>query len=176
MYIANHGSCLSLPPKGSRLVAVVLGIGTQNYTCSSPHATPTPNGAIATLYDISCPVATVPRAAHYLSALAMEPGVHSGYPVASSMGYQKIGTHYFVPDGAVFEFNSNRKPFKFVGGRLENILAPSSSVKGSVDWLKLGITKGLESQSRNVKVSTELRFVFTFELQFSVPDFFFFFF
>ena len=138
------------------MVAVALGIGTQNYTCSSESATPTPNGALATLYDISCTVATVPSAAHCLGALALKADVHSGDPpIPPGMGYKEIGTHYFLPDAktAIFKFDLNNKSFEFAGGRLENIPAPYDAVTGTVDWLKLGRTPGLdESQGYNVKV------------------------
>ena len=147
--VANHDSCLSIPPRGSTLIAVVLGIGTQNYTCSSPSATPTPNGALAVLYDISCPVVTSPRAAHHLSALALKTG-------APTPSIKRIGNHYFTPDAAVFEFSLNRKSFKFVGTRRENITAPHDAVKGSVDWLILETVTGLESQSWDPKVGKSL--------------------
>ena len=152
--VANQGSCLSPPPSGSKLVAVALGVGTQNYTCSSSTAAPTPNGAFAILYDISCTVATVPSAAHYLSALALKADVFTDYPIRSSMGYTTIGIHYFEPStkSAVFEFDLNNKSYKFIGRRLENIPAPNQAAEGSVDWLKLGRTPGFERQSHNVKV------------------------
>ena len=83
----------------------------------------------------------------------MKAGVHSSQaPILSSMGYKNIGTHYFAQSSAIFKFSLNNQAFKFVGGRLENIPAPYDSVTGSVDWLKLGRTTGLESQSRGVKV------------------------
>ena len=133
---------------------MALGIGTQNYTCSEESTTPTPNGAIATLYDISCTVATVPSAAHCLSALALKAGAHSGYPpIPFGMGYEEIGTHYFSPDSktAIFKFDLNSQSFEFAGGRLENIPAPYDAVTGTVDWLKLGRTPELESQSCSIQ-------------------------
>lgn len=58
-------TCLTLPtipgastplpsPTGLHLKHVALGVGTQNYTCATPHSTATPSsaGALAALYDI----------------------------------------------------------------------------------------------------------------------------
>ena len=154
--VGNQGSCLTPPPFTGTLVAVALGVGTQNYTCSSSTAAPTPNGALATLYDISCPISTVSSAAHFLTELAFKANVFNDYPIPSGLGYEMIGNHYFTSDAksAVFEFtpnNSNNK-FKFVGGKVENITAPSYAVDGSVDWLILGRTAGLEYLSHDVKV------------------------
>jgi len=153
---SSQGTCLTAPPKGSKLVAVVLGVGSQNYTCSSkfPSAAPTPNGALATLYDISCTVAKDPAAASYLSALEIATGAYSSFSIPKSLGYAQVGSHFFAPDAKtpVFEIGAEDKDkhLKFVGTRLENIAAPAGSVPNSVDWLKLGRSPAHEYESKGV--------------------------
>lgn len=139
-------------------MAVVLGAGTQNYTCTSPTQAPTANGAVATLYDITKLVGLAPDAAHASSEIVMAlfTAKYTGN-IPPGLGYPKIGEHHFEPrhgKGAVAVFNilvagKNRK---FVGGRLEGIAAPPNAFPGSVDWLKLGRTAGLEKESRGIKV------------------------
>lgn len=49
-------STSKLPPPSATLLLkyVLLGRGTQNYTCSRNGSPPIPNGAVARLYDLSC--------------------------------------------------------------------------------------------------------------------------
>ena len=139
-------------------MAVVLGVGTQNYTCTSPTQAPTGNGAVATLYDITKSVGLTPDAVHASSAIAMAllTAKHTG-SIPPGLGYPKIGEHHFEArygKGAVAVFNIwvAGKYRKFVGGRLEGIPAPPNSFPGTVDWLKLGRTVGSEKESRGIKV------------------------
>lgn len=155
---SSYGTCLTPPPRRSRPVAVVLGVGTQNYTCSSPTATPTPNGALATLYDISCLVGAYPKAAHSLGTVVMRAGLHTLQDVAKGnvplgLGYPKVGEHHFAPDAmtAVFNVQLGKRCLKFVGGRVEGIAAPGNALEGTIDWLKLGRKPGSERESRGVK-------------------------
>lgn len=136
---------------------VVLGVGTQNYTCSSPNSKPVPNGAVATLYDITCVMAAYPTAAHYSSAVAMRMGFNSlqdTRKVPQGLGYPIVGKHYFTPDAktAVFEAQSGGRYLKFTGGRLEGIPAPANAIEGTVDWLRLGRKQGYEKKSNEMKV------------------------
>ncbi|KAF8423301.1 hypothetical protein EV426DRAFT_603009 [Tirmania nivea] len=153
---SSYGTCLTPPPKHSRPVAVVLGIGTQNYTCSSPTQGPTANGAIATLYDITESAGLTPDAAHALSAVVMTLSTTQNIGnIPDGLGYPKIGEHHFELHGgvavAVFNIRVRGKDLKFVGGKLEGIAPPANSVPGTVDWLKLGRTAGSEKKSRGIK-------------------------
>lgn len=159
MHAASYGTCLSPPPKNSRPVAVVLGVGTQNYTCTSPYASqvPTTNGAIATLYDITESAGLTPEAAHASSAIAMTLStIQNIGNIPLGLGYPKIGEHYFELNGgvavAIFNVRVGGKDLKFVGGRLEGIAPPANSFPGTVDWLKLGRKVGSEKESRGIKV------------------------
>lgn len=51
--IAYAAPNLPDPPAGSKLLHIALGFGIQNYTCSSVGASPTANGALAMLYDVT---------------------------------------------------------------------------------------------------------------------------
>ncbi|KAF8455202.1 hypothetical protein BGX38DRAFT_1169691 [Terfezia claveryi] len=154
---SSDGICLSPPPMDSRLVAVVLGVGTQNYTCTSPTQAPTSNVAIATLYDITKLVGLAPGAAHASSAIVMALSTaQNTQNIPPGLGYPEIGEHHFEPrygKGAVAVFNVwvKGKQRKFVGGKLEGILPAPNSFPGSVDWLKLGRTAGSEKESRGIK-------------------------
>ncbi|RPB25001.1 hypothetical protein L211DRAFT_836859 [Terfezia boudieri ATCC MYA-4762] len=154
---SSYGICLSPPRKHSKLVAVVLGVGTQNYTCTSPTQVPTGNGAMATLYDITKSVGLTPDAAHAFSAIVMALSTaQNTQNIPLGLGYPKIGEHHFEPrsgKGAVAVFNLwvKGKQLKFVGGKLEGIPPPPDSFPGSVDWLKLGRTAGIEKESRGIK-------------------------
>ena len=65
-----------LPPvsEGLTLKHVAIGRGTQNYTCdlSNSTAVPTANGALATLFNASCIVATYPELARMLGRVSMQ--------------------------------------------------------------------------------------------------------
>ena len=168
---AQQETCLTDTSKGSKLLTIVLGVGTQNYTCDSEGATPTPNGAVATLYDISCAMTVNYKAAHHLTTLAMRANVHglttANYgKVPLGLGYPEAGKHYFIPLGdasaAVFEIKRGEEYFRFAGKKLEGIAAPSSALEGSVDWLKLGRVPGKENMSWGIKVCDCLFFFFFF--------------
>lgn len=96
-------STLPTPLESTELKYVVLGIGTQNYTCASSDASAIPagNGAIATLYDIGTslnkdPLAQwkIPTISGLSLALSPYPKQLDGY--LKILGYQKVlGEHFF---------------------------------------------------------------------------------
>lgn len=138
-------------------MAVVLGVGTQNYTCTSPTQKPTPNGAIAILYDITKLAGLTPDAAHAVSTIVMALStVQNVGSIPPGLGYPKIGEHHFESNGgaaaAVFNLRVQGKNLKFVGGRLDGIAPPANSFPGTVDWLKLGRQVGNEGESHGIKV------------------------
>ncbi|KAL1842057.1 hypothetical protein VTJ49DRAFT_6127 [Mycothermus thermophilus] len=95
-------SDLPAPSRGLTLKHVAIGRGTQNYTCnpSSPSDPPKAFGAVATLFDASCLVATRPdvaaalgRAALYFD-LSQSEGVGRLVPAATAAA--RSGVHYFT--------------------------------------------------------------------------------
>ena len=136
------------PAEGAKAVRVVLGRGTQNYSCSGASGNkPVPTGAVATLYDVSC----IAGSSQLLSAL---PGliINMDMDLISKVAKDIAGTdqivaghHYFSNEGfPVFNFSTESGNDVFVGRKLAQIQAPSCAVNGTdnqafgaVDWLQL---------------------------------------
>ncbi|KAF2016846.1 hypothetical protein BU24DRAFT_459966 [Aaosphaeria arxii CBS 175.79] len=107
-----------------KLLMVAEGRGTQNYTCSSPTATPTPFGAIATLYDASCS-----SPSSNTSTRPRRPRQEN--PDAPRM----IGVHFFTssltPDFFIPALGGNT-----LAKKAEDMPAPDAS-GANVPWLRL---------------------------------------
>lgn len=130
----------------SKLKLVLIGHGTQNYTCadSTAYSKPVANGAEAELFDVSCFASFVPGIVDWFPFLFL----HNPKAIPYEL-LPRAGTHYFYPDAAtpVFDVsgeNTRTKKGLFVGKKLENIPAPgdantgvSPNAFGAVDWLKL---------------------------------------
>ncbi|RPA81703.1 hypothetical protein BJ508DRAFT_414620 [Ascobolus immersus RN42] len=154
---------------GLQLKKVVVGRGTQNYTCETSTAASVPalKGAIATLFDTSCLAAFTPTFLHSLSPELLS------YPLSSvsSKTAQALtsGSHYFllkktpifdfrpqngidVPAPAVIQGGASVGPEKMheytpAGSTPAPAGAPAGSNKlGAVDWLRLD-NDGLRDQS-----------------------------
>lgn len=113
---------------------MVIGRGTQNYTCSNGSPAPGSQGALAQLYDGTSllPSQQDELNRETINSLSNTP---SNLP--------EIGSHYF--NGAkvpTFDLLSSTG-LLFVGGKLANVPAPSDANQGltnegAVDWLQLG--------------------------------------
>jgi hypothetical protein len=133
-----------LPPPSAGLHAkyIVIGRGTQNYTCATGDKTAVPEsvGAVATLYDISCIASKDSDIQHNLATDAEKidkDGLSDFADVARlATGINLIkGFHYFDETGTPF--------FDLRQGSSQDWLATSGkkeapSPNGAVDWLKLG--------------------------------------
>ncbi|KAH7412333.1 hypothetical protein DE146DRAFT_275877 [Phaeosphaeria sp. MPI-PUGE-AT-0046c] len=151
-----------LPVPDGQLKYVVLGIGTQNYTCTSgnPEAAPGTTGALAALYDIGTKLNSDPLAKWKISSLSPLALALSSFPSAldwnlKSQGYNnRVGTHMFksvnganTPTFAFDQLAMSPYPIAQVG-KLNDTAAPASacpglSGEGTVRWLLLKDTKGL---------------------------------
>ncbi|KAF2748929.1 hypothetical protein M011DRAFT_399541 [Sporormia fimetaria CBS 119925] len=125
----------TLPPPSSdeTLLLVALGLGTQNYTCTSATTPPTQIGAVATLYDASCTLAS------------------SGSENAQNSIYETtdpIGTHYFT-DSTTPVFDIQALGGNTVVKRADSMTAPGAQGK-NVPWLLLARTEASESKARKV--------------------------
>ncbi|KAJ7049870.1 hypothetical protein C8F01DRAFT_945551, partial [Mycena amicta] len=161
---------LDLPANQTALVApttpprfVTLGVGIQNYTCSSATSTYASIGAVASLFDLSCIEKKSDFATVQTEAFNIWNAPASVHASASSIGARVnaphlLGFHYFVPSpsgtaGAInpkFDFSSTGK-FKgdatafIVAAKAGDILAPPpSNPTKDVDWLMLNGLAGLE--------------------------------
>ncbi|KAI9813579.1 MAG: hypothetical protein M1827_003648 [Pycnora praestabilis] len=127
---------LPSPLAGLTLKVVALGVGTQNYTCTSGNssAAPLAVGALATLFDAD-PILeysqtlfnTIPSLAVYL-------------PDPNAYNLPALGHHYFSANGTP-TFNLGSTGF-LSAGKVGDIPAPASAGKGvqgegAVDWLAL---------------------------------------
>jgi len=145
---------------GLALKKVVVGRGTQNYTCETDteESVPVLKGAIATLFDTSCLAAFTPTFLHSISPeLLTYPLSSVDSPTAKAL---TTGSHYFpIKKTPVFDFRTENgmdvpAPATVLGGPAvgpENMFeyaagkntpapadAPAGSNKlGSVDWLRL---------------------------------------
>ncbi|CAE6482422.1 unnamed protein product [Rhizoctonia solani] len=138
---------LSLPssseisiPEGVKPKYITLGVGTQNYTCSSA-GTYVSAGALATLVDISCAYASDPYLFKEVQVWAYN--LYPEWQVAAKPYTTVIGKHYFISQsGAIapkFDFAQSGKGYtvvKKIGG------APSPDGSKNVDWLELQNTSG----------------------------------
>lgn len=112
-------SRLPRPPPNTRPELVILGIGTQNYSCVD--SAPVSQGAVASLFDITA----LQYAQHCVDA-QRHPSV------------VQIGHHFFTSDRVpTFEIGKVERPFLFSGTKASSVPAPPTSLIPSVDWLYL---------------------------------------
>ncbi|KAF2273096.1 uncharacterized protein EI97DRAFT_384306 [Westerdykella ornata] len=139
-------------PDGLQLKFVGLGIGTQNYTCTTgvPTAEPGTTGALAKLYDIGTRLNSDPFAKAKIgtiSGLALQfhnfPKLLDGYLMVQ--GYQRVlGDHYFtgsVPTFALNKVPANPFPLAFVKKNADadapKSACPGTKNEGAIKWLHL---------------------------------------
>ncbi|KAF7337397.1 hypothetical protein MSAN_02266000 [Mycena sanguinolenta] len=132
---------------------VLLGVGIQNYSCSSTTSTYTSIGAVASLFDISCLIDSSDFASIQTTAFDIWNAAPSG-TAASSIGSQVsapdlLGFHYFVtsPSGTgispEWDFTSTTGDSSsyVIGAKVGDIAAPTDSAT-NVDWLALNSAQG----------------------------------
>ncbi|KAI9778611.1 MAG: hypothetical protein M1839_008004 [Geoglossum umbratile] len=157
------------PSAGLKLTRVVLGRGTQNYTCNAgSNDKPTSNGALAVLYDASCLAAKSPSLLHELSSAFLQLEDSTEYLAAAvlqTVSNEKVvvGHHFFSgPTTPVFDFRvKDGDKDIFVGKKVANVTAPDFSSKGrdnvgdgAVDWLKLEAVDGTSGFKEGYRMVT----------------------
>ncbi|KAJ9667182.1 hypothetical protein H2201_002702 [Coniosporium apollinis] len=160
-------SLAKMPSAGLALSHVVVGRGTQNYTCASPTDTPKPAGALASLYDASC------IAASYPSLLAAMPPVALDNSLPKPVSANKVsknsitpalaGTHYFTNLTTPF-FDMDTALHAYGRGGFAKVagtpapegapVGPKGRGNGSVPWLKLGSVSADEGWQEVYRVNT----------------------
>lgn len=132
------------------LFQVVIGRGTQNYTCDLANATATPVavGALATLYNFSCVAAQQPALLKRLPHIALNQPIPTvNNTDASVIDELETGHHYFVNSTTPF-FNLDTSTHQYGMGAVAKVNAsdapagacPGQHGKqgfGAVQWLKL---------------------------------------
>ncbi|KAL0571271.1 hypothetical protein V5O48_010688 [Marasmius crinis-equi] len=129
----------SLPPQTAPTSFIALGVGTQNYTCSSA-GNYTSAGAVATLYDISCTYANFDATADVQNLLVLGQHFFITNPVNASAGISPK-----------WDFTSRLgDPQAFVvGARIDFMPAPVDPAT-NIDWLKLGAVPGQGSLASEI--------------------------
>ncbi|KAJ7731928.1 hypothetical protein DFH07DRAFT_991053 [Mycena maculata] len=153
---------MDLPTNQTALVSpstaplyVALGVGIQNYSCSSTTAAYSSIGAVASLFDLSCLDQTSGFANIQTTAFNLWSAAPASL-VASSVGGQVgapnlLGYHYFVigPSGSLspeWDFTStgtnagNSSAF-VIGAKVGDIASPTAP-STDVDWLALNDVEG----------------------------------
>ncbi|KAJ6073220.1 hypothetical protein N7467_011305 [Penicillium canescens] len=156
---------LPAPSTNLTLKYVVLGRGTQNYSClalntpSSHKATTKPiaTGAAATLFDASCVASSSGTLLHQLPAIMSNTPLGSIVFMAALLGQGTkstdliIGEHYFNAGGdPVFDLSLSGSQSWIVAKKDASVSAPatepSNNQSGNVPWLKLGHKDGCNIQ------------------------------
>jgi hypothetical protein len=124
---------------------IVLGVGTQNYTCAStPNSAggnPVSVGAKAALYNAGPFLQNHEDMVESLPGLALSYKSMTGRDVSPSLGLSSIGQHFFNAAGQpTFELTAVKA--RLVAKRLNGVAAPPDACPGpdgagAVDWLQL---------------------------------------
>ncbi|KAG0127186.1 hypothetical protein HOY82DRAFT_81303 [Tuber indicum] len=142
------------PDPGLKLTNVVLGRGTQNYTCAddTESSTPVSQGAEAILYDVSCLAADHPSLLHELPDVLVQLQSSVQYYITAvfqRLSKEKViaGHHYFTPDFStpVFDFRITPDIKRYFSGKRDaGVPATAYASKGApgqeygaVDWVRL---------------------------------------
>lgn len=143
---------LAAPDPGLKVTRVVLGRGTQNYTCADSQSTtiPAAAGALAILYDASCLVSKKPSLLHQLPNILVSVSSSLTQTILQRIAGEAVvvGHHYFAPDFStpVFDFRITTGQTQiFTGVRDQAVPALTSASRGgladqqfgAVDWLRL---------------------------------------
>ena len=147
----------SLGAPDGTLQYVVLGLGTQNYTCktSDSSSAPASNGAKATLYDVTSGVVAASAAKN--NAVIQQGTCRADKDNSLAGQLSVIGVHYFDA-GLVPTFDLNTKGLLLRGGNKVIATSPvntnpcnDSTALPAVPWIKLsdvGGSTGLTSVYR----------------------------
>lgn len=132
-------------PSGQTLLAVSMGVGVQNYTCTN--GTYVSAGAVASLYDISC-LAGTPGFAKvqddFFALPSFAQQIIRGFADKTQLLYAK---HYFVTNPTTGTGISPKFALAANGGSVFTTLAKTGSIKSptstaNVDWLQLNSIAG----------------------------------
>ncbi|KAJ7668944.1 hypothetical protein B0H17DRAFT_857412, partial [Mycena rosella] len=149
---STSAAVMDLPAGQTQLVSpasaplsVLLGVGIQNYTCSSTTLTYATIGAVASLSDISCLIGTSEFATVQTTAYTGWSAAAAGTSAASfgSKFGPVLGSHYFVtsPSGTGISPKWDFTSAFVIGAKVGDIPAPTSPA-ANVDWLALNNIEG----------------------------------
>lgn len=144
-----------LPPSvGLKVKSVVIGRGTQNYTCEAGNAAaqPKPAGAVATLFDASCVAALHPDLLEKIPAMSLRFNLSDPEQLGASP-LPVVGVHYFKDAKTPF-FDIGDGVVAYVK-KADDAPAPATAAKGqkgeaAVAWLKLTSVEGTTGDIKEV--------------------------
>lgn len=161
-------------PDGLQLKYVLLGVGTQNYTCNGNEtAAPGTTGAVAKLYDIGTRLNRDPLAPWKISSisglalsLSSFPNLLDGYLMLE--GYNEwMGNHFFTQMDATTSIPTfyldhvKATPFPIAMVTKKNAVdapksaCPGTKNEGAIQWLQLVDEKGLSAGGVNTVYRVE---------------------
>ena len=140
-------STLADPSPDLKLRHVGLGLGHQNYTCSSSDANVTPQlgGALATLYDATSVLGMATQRFGNVRATNLAGKASCATDAQDKVGgfLSELGRHYFTAEGVPsFDlYNADGQPY-VSSQKLDSVDAPSDACSGrdggkAVGWLQL---------------------------------------
>lgn len=140
--------------------AVVVGRGTQNYTCNAGDASSAPAaaGAWAHLYDASCVAALWPDLLEHIPAMSLRFNI-SDDPSNQQLGPSPLaatGLHYFKDSKTpYFDLGDGERGGEAYCGLNSSTPAPTTAATGqrgesAVAWLKLDTKEGTSEGVRAV--------------------------
>ncbi|PNS18262.1 hypothetical protein CAC42_7631 [Sphaceloma murrayae] len=146
---------IPLPPPTGSLSHVVIGRGTQNYTCDTSNATAVPvaAGAVATLFNVTCLAVESPDLVARLPNIALDlPIPYDVQDDSDAPSYYGLsGYHYFL-DGTTAFFNLDTEKHSFGEGAFRKanasdapktaMVGPKNKGNGAVPWLLLKAAQG----------------------------------
>jgi len=138
------GSSIAVP-SGQTPIAVTMGVGVQNYTCSN--GTFTTAGAVATLFDISCLVGTPEFANVQNDFFALPASTQQQIEGCASRTRLLYAHHYFVTNPLTGTGISPKFALAANGGADFSILNKTGSINSpagatNVAWLQLTSIQG----------------------------------
>ncbi|KAF2461932.1 hypothetical protein BDY21DRAFT_359956 [Lineolata rhizophorae] len=128
---------LPVPEAGLSVAQVVVGRGTQNYTCASSTSDDEPEaaGALAQLFNATCIAATYPELLSRMTVLAMDFPIPTSDDPDSPTSRMHSGTHFFQNATTPF-FTLEDAGLGHVALSKKNVTdAPNK--EDDVKWLKL---------------------------------------
>ena len=135
------------PSEGLSVSQVVLGRGTQNYTCASATSADKPEaiGAVATLYNVSCIAADFPFLLDVMTRISVNYPLPSTERGIARSNKHVGGNHFFRESTPIFDLNTAARELGVVAvAKVDATPAPEKAVPGqygagygAVSWLKL---------------------------------------
>ena len=148
---------LQPPSPGLTVHHIAVGRGTQNYSCATGNADAVPKaeGAVATLFNVSCVAATYPDVVERIPSMAVHFNLTDGDHLGPTV-LPESGKHYFKETSPFFDLTLSGTDYG-VAPCAKNGTANAPSTAGvgqlgeqAVTWLRLTTTEGATENIQQV--------------------------